>query len=120
MRFDPNFPQAGRRETGRRGPWLRLLSEVLQLGGTGAEILAHAETPWSSATFTGARHRITLAFDGTDAAAVGEAYIAALPEHEFTVSGHLVADAAIVSVEHRQAPTVRMTVEADLLLLEDC
>lgn len=102
-----------------RGPWLRLLSEVMQLAGPDAEFLQHIERAWASATFTGARHTITLIFEGTQAIARGETFIAALPDHEFSVPRHLVADAAIVAVEHRQGPP-HMTVEVELLVLEDC
>ncbi|WP_232491973.1 hypothetical protein [Novosphingobium kaempferiae] len=102
-----------------RGPWLRLLSEVMQLAGPGVEFVQHGERAWASATFTGARHTIVLAFEGAQAIAHGETFIAALPDHEFSVPRHLVADAAIVAVEHRQGPPY-MTVEVELLVLEDC
>lgn len=103
----------------QRGPWLRLLTEVLQLAGPQAEFLHHAERPWSSATFIGSRHTIGLAFSGADAVQQGEAYVQALPDHEFTITGQLVADAAITSVVHETLPAPRMTVEIELLLLED-
>jgi hypothetical protein len=104
----------------RRGPWLRLLSQVLQLAGPDAEFLRHEERPWSSATFTGSRHTIVLAFEGTAAVARGEAYVVALPDHEFTMSRQIVADAAVVAVKHRLLPIPRLTVQAELLILEDC
>lgn len=109
-----------RAKPARKAPWLRLLSQVLQLAGNEAEFLRHAEKPWASATFSGARHTIVLAFEGLAASENGEVFIAALPEHEFSFPRYLVADAAIVSVEHRQLPTVRLEVEFELLLLEHC
>lgn len=105
--------------SGQRGPWLRLLSEVLQLAGPDAEFLRHAERPWFSATFSGSRHVIALAFHGADAVTQGEAFIAALPDHEFAIPGQLAADAAITSVEHENAPAPRMAVETEILLLDD-
>lgn len=102
-----------------RGPWLRLLSEVQGLAGSEAELLSHAERDWASATFSGARHTIAVAFEGAEAVVKGEAFIAALPDHEFTVPRHLVADAALTSVEHRQDPP-RMTVHIEVLVLVDC
>ena len=49
-------------------------------------------TPWASATFTGARHTLSLAgTDGTDA----RAWLAGLAELELSVRGHLVADIAV-------------------------
>jgi hypothetical protein len=61
-----------------------------------------------------------MAFTGTQAVACGEQLIAALPDHEFTIPGQLVADATIASVEYENGPEPRMSVEAELLLLEDC
>ena len=50
---------------------------------------------------------------------MGEAFIVALPEHEFTLPRHIVADASVVAVDHALSPEMRMTVEVELLLLED-
>ena len=102
-----------------RRPWLQLLAAVLQLAGGKAELLRHAERPWASATFSGSRHTIALAFHGSEAAASGEAFIAALPDHEFAVPRQIVADANVVAVEHELLPEARLTVEVELLLLED-
>ena len=103
-----------------RRPWMQLLSAIMRLAGERAELLRHAERPWASVTFSGTRHSITLAFTGMEAAAAGEAFIAALPEHEFAIRGQLVADAAVVSVDHLSLPEPKLTVEAELLLLEEC
>ena len=102
-----------------RRPWLQLLSAVMDLAGGKAELLRHSEHPWASITFTGSRHAITLAFTGTEAAAAGEDFIAALPEHEFNVPRQIVADAAVLSVEHVLMPGPKLTVEIELLLLEE-
>ncbi len=107
--------QAGR----ARRPWVQLLTEVMRLAGNRAELLRHAERPWASVTFSGTRHTIALAFAGGSGMADGEAFIAALPEHEFAIPRQLVADAAVVSVEHVAVPDARLTVEVELLLLED-
>lgn len=101
-------------------PWLRLLSEVLKLAGPNAELVKHSERPWASVTFSGTRHAITVNFSGPDATSAGEAFVTALPDHEFTIRGQLVADATIASVEQELLPEPRMTVDAELLLLEDC
>ena len=102
-----------------RRPWLQLLAAVMELAGKQAELLRHAETPWASATFTGSRHNIALAFTGEEAAALGELFIAALPEHEFTVPRQIVADASVTGVEHLLVPEPRLKVEFELLLLEE-
>lgn len=104
-------------EAPRRGPWVRLLTELLTLAGPGAQLLSHIERPWTSATFCGTQHKVILLFDGLDAFQGGEKFVSALPDHEFVIAGQLVADAAISSVEQVQTPP-RMIVEGELLLLE--
>ncbi len=96
-----------------------LLNALLELAGGKAELLRHAERAWASVTFTGTRHEVTLAFAGAEAVAAGEAFIAALPDHEFAIPRQLVADATVLSVEHTHLPEPRLAVEAQLLLLED-
>jgi hypothetical protein len=103
-----------------RRPWMQLLSSVLGLAGGHGELLRHSERPWASVTFSGTRHTIALAFSGAAAIAAGEAFIEALPEHEFAIPRQIVADAAIVSVVQDVLPLPRMMVEVELLLLEDC
>lgn len=103
----------------RTAPWLPLLSAVLNLAGGRGELLRHAEQSWASVTFSGTRHTVALAFTGAEAIAAGEAFIDALPEHEFTVPRHLVADAAVVAVDHTTLPKPRLEVTVELLLLED-
>ncbi len=102
-----------------RHPSIRLLDAVLRLAGEHGELVSHAERPWASATFSGTRHTITLLFSGVDGAAAGEEFLASLPEHEFTIPGQLVADAAVSEVTHVTLPVERMVVECDLLLLAD-
>ena len=102
-----------------RRPWLQLLSAVMNLAGSSAELLRHGERPWASVTFSGTRHTIALAFNGLDGATAGERFIAALPEHDFSIPRQLVADATIASVEQAALPEPRLVVECELLLLED-
>lgn len=104
---------------GRRRPWRALLSAVTGLADGKGEILRHVERPWASVTFAGTRHRIALAFSGAEAIAAGEAFIAALPEHEFAIPKQVVIEATAVSVEHQMVPEPKLTVEVELLLLED-
>jgi len=99
--------------------WMRLLGQVLRLGEGRAEFLHHGERAWASATFAGTRHSIALSFSGQEAVAAGERLIAALPDHEFDVPGHLVADAAITEVSHSANPSPILLVEMEILLLED-
>ncbi len=103
---------------GLRRPWRALLAAVAELAGGKAELLRHVERPWASVTFSGTRHTLALAFTGREAVAAGETFIAALPDHEFTIPRQLVADAAVTAVEHDLAPEPKLTVEVELLLLE--
>jgi hypothetical protein len=104
---------------GPRRPWLQLLSEIMTLAENRAVLIRHSERAWASVTFTGTRHSVTLAFNDPAAIAAGERFIAALPDHEFTIPRQLVADAAVAEVEHTAAPDERLVVTCDLLLLEE-
>ena len=107
------------RQHSARKPWLQLLTAVLHLAGGKAELLRHSERPWASVTFSGTRHTIALSFSGTEAVAAGEVFIVELPDHEFAISRQIVADAAITAVEHKTRPEPNLTVEVELLLLDD-
>ncbi|MBD3730410.1 MAG: hypothetical protein IE933_11960 [Sphingomonadales bacterium] len=89
------------------------------LGRGHAVIARHGEKPWASITFSGSRHTIALAFHGADAVAAGEELVAALPDHEFTIPGQIVADAQVVAVAHTMLPRPVLEVEVEVLLLED-
>ncbi len=122
MQFDPAggkamIEQANR--GARRGPWMQLLSALMTLAGGRAELIRHSERPWASVTFSGSRHTIALAFTGIEAVAAGEAFIDALPDHEFTIPRQLVADAAVLTLEHVLLPQPRLQLEVEVLLLED-
>ena len=110
---------AAQRRAARGTPWMPLLSALIELGGGKGELLRHAERNWASVTFSGTRHSVVLAFTGAEAVAAGEAYIEALPDHEFAIPRQLVADAAVVEVEHTARPEPRLEVTAELLLLEE-
>ena len=95
-----------------------LASALLALAEHRAQVITHGEKAWASITFAGTRHRVTLEFRGGEAIEAGECFIAFLPEHEFTIPGQLVADAAVVEVHHCLDPAV-LTVTCELLLLEE-
>ena len=105
--------------TRRRGTAGRLERALIALAAGHGRVLDHRERGWASITFAGTRHTVRLAFDTPEAIAGGEALIAALPDHEFTLPGRLVADATVSAVDHVAAPTEQLTVTCELLLLED-
>lgn len=90
----------------------------MQIADNKAQLLAHREESWASVTFSGTRHSVKLRFEGIEAAIIGEAMIEELPEHEFTIAGQLVADCAVSSIERTVNP-LALTIEVDLLLLEE-
>jgi len=102
----------------RRGTADDLREALLDLAQGRATVVTHSEKRWASVTFTGARHRLELAFDGAEAVEAGELFIALLPEHEFAIPDQLVADAAVTKVDHRLDPPL-MRVSCELLLLEE-
>ena len=103
----------------RRSTGERLREAVMFLAGGKARVETHTERSWASITFAGTRHRMVLVFEGAEACEAGESFIAFLPEHEFTIPGQLVADAAVVEVDHTIAPEPLMRVMCELLLLEE-
>ena len=103
----------------RADPANRLLGALHALAGGQGIVLRHEERAWASITFSGARHTVTLRFDGDAAVAAGEQFIAALPDHEFAIPQRLVADAAIVAVRHALLPEPSLEVECEVLLLDE-
>jgi hypothetical protein len=103
----------------KRGNWMRLLGQVLKLAGGHGDLLRHDERPWASVTFSGTRHTIALAFVGTEAITAAERVIDNLCDHEFDIPGHIVADAQVREVSHQHVPAHQLTMELEILLLED-
>jgi hypothetical protein len=81
--------------------------------GIALAILAADRTRWASVTFSGARHRLSIAAAPSPRL---DAWLAALPEAEFRLRGHLVADVALAS--ERRGELVEIELEA--LTVEDC
>lgn len=107
-------PMRARRTTGDR-----LREALINLSGQCATCVKHEEKAWSSITFSGTRHEVTLRFEGAEAVANGEELMELLPEHEFSIPGELVADATIREVDHRFGMHERLVITVVLLLLEE-
>lgn len=117
--LDP-APGRARRCRPRRTTSDRVRDALLRLAQGQAQLLSHEEKAWASITFSGTRHEIMLDFDGREAVSAGESFIDALPDHEFSIPGQLVAEATVCEVDHRFAgDDERMVVTAVLLLLEE-
>lgn len=92
-----------RLSTDPRGELARALAPGHYGGGGRIEELV--STPWCSATFAGARHRLSVRFEGSNANPAADSFLDGLEEREFALRGHLVADIAAVS-EERSAGSV--------------
>ena len=79
-----------------------------------------ASRSWASATFTGARHVLTLRLTGDGAEAAADAFLGDVEVAEFRLRGHILADIALISREsiaNAGEPIVRIKLEA--LTVED-
>jgi hypothetical protein len=100
-----------------RGPDVATLLEralVASAAAAGCPVTIRAAdwTRWSSATFTGARHELTLE---APASLALNAWTAALPEAEFRLRGHIVAD---LCVARRQRRGDQVTLSLEVLTVE--
>ena len=78
-------------------------------------VVRHADwRRWASATFSGARHELTLELPDNESA---KRWLAALPEAELPIRGHLVADAVVLRT-HGEGDTLVAAIE--VLTVEDC
>lgn len=73
----------------------RALIEGAEAAGCVVTIPRSEVERWASATFVGARHMLTLS--GVQSPQLN-AWLGALPEVEFALRGHLVADLAVIRV----------------------
>lgn len=71
---------------------VRLIRQLIELLGPGAELVRAHEREWASATFSGARHSLLLRLPVIGQAAPVPVVIATLPEHEFDLDRQIVAD----------------------------
>lgn len=76
--------------------------------GCPAALVSSDWTRWASATFVGARHSVALR--GAMSAHL-DAWLAALPDAEFALRGHVLADIAVTRVT-REAEWVSISLEA--------
>jgi hypothetical protein len=75
-----------------------LIIRTLRTMGTAFDIRIDsiAGRPWSSATFTGTRHCVRLAAPAVPGL---RSWLDALPEAEFALRGHIVADLCVDTIE---------------------
>lgn len=77
-----------------------LLIRALRGHASAAGLTLHVEsiacTPWASATFIGTQHRLTIAADPVPGL---RDWIDRLPDAEFAMRGHIVADLTVDGIE---------------------
>jgi len=102
----------------RQDPHTRVIAQVLDLAGADSSVIATSSRPWASATFVGARHSLALKLKGPDNAGRAAMLAARLPDAEFSIAGHIVADAC--ADEHHPAADGSATVmRLSILTIED-
>jgi GNAT superfamily N-acetyltransferase len=74
---------------------VRALEANARRAGCPVRMSASDWTRWASATFTGARHELTVEADESGAL---DNWLTELPEAELPIRGHLVADIIVASV----------------------
>jgi hypothetical protein len=102
----------------RHDPATALIRAVLSLAKGDAAFEEHRGTGWASATFTGMRHVMRLRFDGEQGIETAHWLTRILPEHEFAISGHLVADIAVTATHRRTEGVPAMTAVIEALTVE--
>ncbi len=85
----------------------RRLRIAAEAAGVTIAITGSDWTHWASATFNGARHRLTIASDD----AGFDPWLATLGEADLPLRGHLVADLAVVARRGNAADLAVLTVE---------
>ena len=118
----PRKAQRGVDRTGRtpRDPQARLVSQLLALTGEGSRLVEIETEPWASVTFVGARHHIAIEMDEWDVGLESEYFAELLPDIEFRIAGHLVADAVVDSRESKlMGDRLKTLLRITVLTIED-
>ncbi len=79
----------------RGDPVRRLLDALEAMAYDGTRATLVAATPWASGMFEGVRYAVMLLIPGPLALTCADRMRVALPEAEFAISGHLVADVTV-------------------------
>lgn len=105
-----------RRDTAGRHDIDAALSRVIEhsagAAGCPVRVAAHGRRRWASATFSGARHAMTISAAPTPQL---DRWLGTLPDADFTLRGHLVADLKIMAV--RRCPA-HFSADIEVLTLE--
>lgn len=102
MPVDPVRRKAHRQDAGSL-----LAGQIGAMTGDRASVTLKRERPWASITFAGTRHSLVVDWPGATGPGDMENLAKALPDHEFAIPGHFVAD--ILVLEQSES---RLVVEA--------
>jgi len=91
----------------------RAIENAARIADCRVEVQPVAATRWASATFAGARHKLVLRAQN---AVMLDRWLAQLPDGDFAIRGHLVADLVTQAVR-REGGTVEA--ELEILTLEE-
>ncbi len=93
---------------------------IANIGTIGCETRVEpvSQTDWASVTFTGARHRLRVTLAGEGAVGAAADFLGKLSDLELPISGHLVADVALVA-EERGDNGRYVALELEALTIED-
>ena len=80
----------------------RLCRAVCGALGGNADLIESQERPWASATFSGARHIITVRIPVDERDSTVPTLLAKLPDYEFNVPGEIVADCVVSMQRHNR------------------
>lgn len=69
-----------------------IASQIETMTGDHARVTLTREKPWASITFAGTRHSFAVHWDGPSSPNAMKNLAEMLPDHEFLIPGHFVAD----------------------------
>lgn len=95
----------------------QLLARLRVMAGPDATIDQTSMRPWCSATFVGARHRLLLVLAGPDADQRAAILAQMLPEADFRLNGHIVADVVVEVIPMNGEKGTTLSLE--ILTIED-
>lgn len=92
-------------------PGTQLQEQIRMIAGSECHVRLKRERPWASITFSGTRHRIEVVYSGNGCEDKARRLAKDLPETEFDLTGHFVADLlAEVDITAASDPVIRLEI----------
>lgn len=96
----------------------RLIRALHNKVGHGAIVECDGEESWASGLFLGRRYAVSVGLNGAGSSERAQMLTRTLPEAEFEIGGHIVADLAIES--HSVAEDGRHLLHLSILTIAEC